>query len=474
MSPRWPRQSIPVGSRSPLPIAIWSCKTVAVVSGVAFVASLLGSVREAQACSPPPSGWFPSGVMPTPANGVVLVRYSCYENCETPPNFDSLLIKNEANELVPGSIVFSQVRGTALEVAFLPEPGALTEAHVYTAELEGVPAIAGILVGPALTWNDAISPREEIFEVDDPTGESRCCEGPVDACGNTPCFRTQVERRTAVTVGWYEDPSSEHYQYVYRLGRDAIDPAAPWSWDGGDARFELDPGEDSACYVLELKRLADDSVQTFAMRCIEQPDTFTPGLHVTPDEDVAAVLQACDEPPDGYEPLWCEARLPLCETSPDEPWCADFIARCDMLGAGGAAGSSSVAGAGGAAGSAGTGGTGVVAAGGATAGGGEAGTPEGTGGTGGSSAGQGGSGGKPATGGATSIPPDAGATAGASASNGEAGEAGEAGQGERVFTKGCGCTVPGRGPREPAPLVMAVALAAAALRLRRARSRARA
>jgi hypothetical protein len=161
--------AVAVGSRVG---GLWSGTALA----VAFVASLFGSVREAQACSPPPSGWFPSGVMPTPANGVVLLRYSCYESCETLPNFDGLLIKNEANELVPGSIVFSQVRGTALEVAFLPEPGALTEAHMYTAELEGVPTIAGILVGPALTWNDAISPREEIFEVDYPTGESRCCK----------------------------------------------------------------------------------------------------------------------------------------------------------------------------------------------------------------------------------------------------------------------------------------------------------
>src|SRR5687768_4923802 len=131
--------------------------------GVALVVSLLGSAREASACSPPPDGWFPSGVFPTPANGVMLLRYACYMGCETPPNVESLRLKGEAGELVPGSVIFSQAFDTELEIAFRPEPGALTEAGVYTAELEGVPTVAGILVGPAMTWNDALTLSEDIF-----------------------------------------------------------------------------------------------------------------------------------------------------------------------------------------------------------------------------------------------------------------------------------------------------------------------
>jgi MYXO-CTERM domain-containing protein len=318
------------------------------------------------------------------------------------------------------------------------------------------------LIGPAVTWNDALAPTEQIFEVDYPDGEQQCCTGPIDSCGNTPCFREQVERRTAVTVGWYDGASIEHYQYVFRLSRDVSDAAAPWTWDNGDARFELEPTEDTACYVLELKRLADDSVQTFASRCVEQPDTFTPGTHLPRDEDLEGVLQACDEPPDGYEEVWCKARQPLCESSPDEPWCVELAARCAVSGAGGAAGASGEGAAGGE-----TPGSGGMAGGGGTAGGagGNAGSTAGKGGRAGSSGASTGGGGGQAAGGTRSTPPGAGGTAEGGAPDGEAGEAS---QGRTVLTKGgCGCAAPGNVPREPALLALAAALAAVARRRRR-------
>ena len=153
--------------------------------------------------------------------------------------------------------------------------------------------------------------------------------------------------------------------------------AAPWSWDFGNVRLELDAEEESFCYVLELKRLLDDSVQTFESRCIERPASFTPGIHRTPDEDIAQAIKFCDAPPDGYEKAWCEAAAETCEVSPDEPRCPEFAARCATIGTGG----------------------------------------------------------------------------------------GGWHERERVLTKGCGCTLPGSGSREPASLVLAVALTA--LRLRR-------
>jgi MYXO-CTERM domain-containing protein len=441
--------------------------------GVVFTASLLGAVRQAAACSPPPAGWFPGGIAPAPANGVLLLHYVCVTSCETLPNVGSLVLKSAAGEVVPGSVVFSQARATDLDIAFLPEPGAVTAGGSYTAELEGVSTTTGILMGPPVTWNDALSPSAEVFEVDYPAGEVQCCTDPVDTCGNFPCFREQVERRTAVTVGWYDDASIEQYQYVFRLGRDVIDPAAPWLWDSGDARFELEPGEVTGCYSLELKRLADDSVQTFASRCVEQPATFTPGLHTIPDEDVEGVLQACNEPPDGYEQAWCDAREPLCELSPDEPWCADLAARCAMSGAGGeggasGAGSGEGANGGDTAGDGGTAGGGATAGGSGTAGGGgTAGMVGGMGGRAGSSGAQTGTGGGTATAGTTSTSSGAGGTAEAGAPDGEAGDAS---QSKTVLTEGCGCTVPGNRRREPVLLAVAIALLAFAGRRRRARN----
>src|SRR5688572_2413909 len=94
--------------------------------GAVFMASLLGSVREASACSAPAEGWFPGGFAPAPANGVVLLHYVCYTNCETLPSVGSLLLKSAAGDVVPGSVVFSQARARDLEIAFQPEPGAVT------------------------------------------------------------------------------------------------------------------------------------------------------------------------------------------------------------------------------------------------------------------------------------------------------------------------------------------------------------
>jgi MYXO-CTERM domain-containing protein len=229
------------------------------------------------------------------------------------------------------------------------------------------------------------------------------------------------------------------------LTRDGSDEPTPWTWHRGGTRFELETTEDSACYVLELKRLVDDSVQTFASRCLEQPATFSPGVHPTPDEDVASVLAACDAPPAGYEDAWCEARRETCEGRTEE-FCLTFVSRCEMTGAAGAAGGLNVGGASGNGGTTGIAGT--------------------TSGRGGSSGVQGGTAGAGAVGGMPSTAAGAGGTAG---EDGEAGGSGESG-GKTVFTKGCGCAVPGNGSREPASLLL-VALGLVALRRRHTEKR---
>lgn len=375
---------------------------------VGLTALLLVSAGEASACSQPESGWRPSSFIPGPANGVMLLGYSCYVDCNTAPRVDTLSLKSDEGEVIPGRVVFSYASDSYVQVAFRPEPGVLREGGVYTAELEGVAPFTGLLVGPALTWNDALTPTIDIFEVDHPTGDTQCCGGPIDSCGGTPCFLTQVERRTTVSVGWQEELSLEHDQYVFRLGRDGIEPTMPWSWSGGATRFELDEAEDGACFVLELKRLVDDSVQTFESRCVERPTTFMPGLRPTPADDIARVLNGCDEPPPGYEVAWCEARKETCESSPDEPWCLEFAARCASAGAAGAGGETSVAGA-------------------------------------------------PAT-------SDTGGASHTGGGDGEAGAAGRAAEGERVFTEGCGCSVPRRSSGDPAALGLGLLLGLVARR----------
>jgi MYXO-CTERM domain-containing protein len=400
--------------------------------GTALALALAGSVREASACSPPPSGWVPYNVDPIPANGVLVLGYYCVKDCEPHPVAENLVLKTDADEVVPGSVVFTQTIGPELRIAFRPEPGSLIPARQYIAELEGVPPFSELLVAPDVTFSDTLALTDDIREVDSPTGETVCCSGPIDSCGGTPCFRTQVERRTVVDLRWGNESSLEAFQYVFRLTRDGADEPTPWTWQRNGTSFELDETEESACYVLELKRLLDDSVQTYESRCLEQPETFSPGLHTTPEEDVADVLQACDAPPEGYENAWCEARRETCEGRTEE-FCVTFAERCEGMGT---AGGPNVAGAAGTAGAA--------------------------SGAGGSTAARGGAAGAPVTGGTTSTA-GSGGTAGESGNEG--GSSGESG-GRRVYTEGCGCAVPGRGSRTPVSLVL-VALGLVALRRRR-------
>jgi MYXO-CTERM domain-containing protein len=210
-------------------------------------------------------------------------------------------------------------------------------------------------------------------------------------------------------VSWGDGLSLEPYQYAFRLTRGGSDPVTTWSWHQAHTEVELNVTDDSVCYVLELKRLVDDSVQTFEERCVEQPDDFTSGLRTTPEDDIAQVLRVCHEPPAGYEGAWCEARRETCEVSPDEVWCAAFTERCAAIGTGGTAG-------------------------------------------------VGGNGGRAGGGGTTSTTTGAGGT-------GEAGGEGASDAG-RVQTKGCGCALPGNGSREPMSLGL-VALCLLALRRRR-------
>lgn len=441
-----------------------------------LAAALVSSAPRAFACSLPPSGWFPSGSFPAPANGVLVLRYACFTACDTLPDFGTLVLKSPADAVVPGSVVFTQARALELVVAFRPERDAVEPGGNYTVEVEGLPATAGLLFGPALTWTDALALAETPFESERPAGEEVCCSGPVDSCSNVPCFTAEVTRTTTVEIRWNVPSSIEHYQYVFRVGRESIDPATPWSWEAGNAQLELDATEDRACYVLELKRLTDGSIQTFESRCVEQPEGFSPGRHPRRAEDITAVLQVCTEPPDGYEATWCEARKDACAVSPDEPDCAGVATRCATTGAAGAAGAASVGGAGGtssaggAAGASSAGGAGGASSTGGA--GGEGGTPDETGGTDGrgGSSGSGGTAGARAMGGTSSNPPAAGGASGAGAAEGESGEAGEPGGGKTVYTKGCGCTLPNSASHEPASFALALALVT--LGLRRSRSRA--
>jgi MYXO-CTERM domain-containing protein len=422
------------------------------VSKVAFGASLAlsfaGFVNHASACSLPAPGWYMinnTGVA-TPTNGVVIINYTCYVGCEDVPDPESFTLTDASGELVPGAVVLSGEGSSSRYLIFRPEPGALADGSSYTAALEGATALEGVEGGPEITWS-TIAPTDEMFEIDQPAGDTVTCTGPLNSCGGLPSFQKMVDRQSAVSVTWGDESKADTLtQYAYRIVRSGDADPGPWLWNGGGTAFTLAETEESVCYVLELQRLADGSVQTFDERCLERPDTFTPGMHPNPDENIRSVLTACDAPPDGYTDLWCEARSAQClGDNPNPTYCERFAELCsDDVAAGGTGGAPPVTG--GAAGVSGSGGS--------------AGSDAGSGGTGSGGAPRGGSAGT-AAGGTSGSGSGAGAAGGS-----DDGGAGSDDDGERVHTKGCGCALPGRGTNRPATLALA-ALGLAALVMRR-------
>jgi MYXO-CTERM domain-containing protein len=386
-----------------------------------------------------------------PANGAVVMRYSCYYDCGVVPDAATFTLTAAGGVLIDLGVAGEVVLSGALDeythyVVFRPEPGELVAGESYTAEIEGVDPVFDVTAEAEVTWTDPISLSDEVYEIDQPAGDNVVCTGPLDSCGSYPQFRSMIERITAVSATW-GDPSKldTMVQYAYRIvPSGAVDLPVPWSWNGGSAGFVLDEAEDSTCYVLELQKLVDGTVLTFEERCLERPDTFTPGLHPNPEENILSVLATCEAPPDGYVDQWCTARANHClGDAPNAVYCERFAELCaDDGGEGGSSGMPPVTG--GSAGEPGSGGSAGSSAG-------SGGEPRG------GSAGQGASGGGPGTGGN-------GATGGSS--DGDAGETSDDGGGERVYTKGCGCAVPGTSKDTPSSVALA-ALGLAALGLRR-------
>jgi hypothetical protein len=228
-----------------------------------------------------------------------------------------------------------------------------------------------------------------------------CCTGPLDSCGDAPCFNTEFERQAVMTIDFSDAPLAEIGQYAYRLRRpgDSADP--PWSV-GTLASYTLEIGEITTCYTLELLRFVDDEFLTPGERCVDRPNTVIPGIYTTDPQQIGSIVASCDDAPDGYETERCDALESLCML--DHVHCMRFTEECATGGVGGS----------------GPGGTG---AGGSDRGG------TGSSGVAGSGANGGAGGDRPGS---------------AGEGNGADDGAGDSGEGRTVITEGCGCTVPGQ------------------------------
>jgi MYXO-CTERM domain-containing protein len=299
--------------------------------GGAVAASLFAMPRDASACQPQLGGWFVSAAAPVPANGAVVVTYECNTGCSKEPDPESFLLKTTSGATVPGRVILTGTSETDKFVVFRPEPGELIADREYVPELGRARVERNVRVLPDVTWKTNITPTDEIFEVARQHGETVCCAGPLNSCGQAPCFSTELERKTTVRVTWDDGSSEESTQYAYRFLLDGDDTDVSWSWNGPGASFTLDETASSVCYVLELQRLADGVVHRLEDRCLEQPDDFTPGIHRRSDEAVSEELTSCNAPPPDYEAEWCAALADHCAVSSGS-WCdvhADICGKPD-------------------------------------------------------------------------------------------------------------------------------------------------
>jgi hypothetical protein len=374
------------------------------------MASLLGVARDATACEPPPSGWWARSPSNVPANGVVVLGYSCSYECDMVPDPASFYLVAPGGADVPGNVIFSEEEGDERFLVFEPETGALTAGQTYTPELPGVLYLRSFTVAPAVNFGSSIPQSELIRSLDQSAGDEVCCTGPLDSCGDAPCFFTEFERRAVIDIRWGDGTFPENVQHAYRVHRPGESAEPPWAVGATTTSYVLDIGETPTCYTLELLRLVDDTVLMFDERCVERPNDVIPGIYTTDPEHIGIVLANCSSAPPGYEQERCDAMEALCETN--GALCEEFADECSMTGGAGGGGSGGESGESG----------GGSSSGGASRGG---------------STGQGGSTGGVGRGG------DAGDDK--PGSGGEVGDGGardEASEGRTVITKGCGCAVP--------------------------------
>jgi hypothetical protein len=340
----------------------------------------------------------------------VVVGYACSFQCDSLVPDPQRFTLVESGGDVPGTVILTQTQGNVRFIVFKPQTGALTANRTYTPELEGIEGFNSFTATTAVSWSSTRPITEVIDAVDQSDGEEVCCSGPVDSCGNPPCFSTEIERQAMLSLRWdgFDDGTSPEFnQYAYRIHRPGESADPPWAVGSVGTTYFLDMDETTTCYTLELRRLVDDAVLALGERCVERPADIVLGTHPTDPEHVGAVLAYCSAAPPGYEEQRCDAMRSLC--SANAALCARVAEECPMIGDGGAGGADT-----------------------------------GGGGSGGAGATSGGAsnGGSTSVGGSSGRVGSSGGSTGDAPGSSDGGATDDVGDGRTVTTKGCGCSVP--------------------------------
>lgn len=271
--------------------------------------------KDALACSPSSYGWNATVSESGPANGAIVVTFSCYQDCAQRPEF-VLEITDENEQPVVGAVLESHFTDSKGWMAWKPD-SPLSAGKKYQVNVERALDVHN---RPAQSWSysavgdDADRAPSKPLEVNatasaQMTGEELCCDRTRDSCGSQ-CFWMPDKGTTQVYISliWFDSPELNS-QFVVSGEFSTADEHV--TSEPQVARYVegiLAPVKagDEYCYSVTAKHILTGN-ETTIEGCIPAEEVVLPDV----DEEVAnrrlGELNNCFAPPEGFEDEWCEA-----------------------------------------------------------------------------------------------------------------------------------------------------------------------
>lgn len=288
------------------------------VSLVALLTTLVGvhAPKEAFACSPTWADWNPTFPESGPSNGVIVVTFSCYSECDSRPEF-TLKITDKNEQVVSATVLDSHFTDSGGWIAWKPE-SPLGAGEEYGLHLERTPEDQYRREESwtyAAVGDGADTPPSKPAEVSATasvrmSGEELCCERTPQPCSSSQCFFMPEKGTTRVhlSLTWF-DSAELNGQFLvsgeFSTAKESMtsDPEVSRYVSG-----ELAPAKagDEYCYTATAKHLATGK-ETTIEGCIPAEDVELPDAEAEVANNRSRQLAGCFSPPVGMEGEWCEA-----------------------------------------------------------------------------------------------------------------------------------------------------------------------
>jgi hypothetical protein len=297
------------------------------LSALALAASVLAAPARAGACVAPQSGpFFEVRTQHVPTNGVLVVGYYCYTDCETAEFPTELTIVDDADgTTVPGSVIKPPVDVSLPDLILWRPDDGFQEDHFYHVESEQDLVFWAV---PAMTVDPSVlTPASDCALEDRSFGEEICCPG---ICDSHPCVSAAVRRVPACHVNWWEGQDIAGAQYLGRLTwSTAEEPETTdeWQW-GGYKAHDFSAQAEQYCYELEVVSLIDGSSRLLPESCLPHGSLGQVGVFAKSRADFTnEVTNQCGAPRAEVGDVWCAGVDTAC-TEGDQNACATRTSEC--------------------------------------------------------------------------------------------------------------------------------------------------